>query len=515
MKCYGTLLAVLMFTGLVSQQSMAESQMWGNDVLVHQANHIYSFGMDQGCLENDTLVLVVSDSSTTSLRDSLYVYRSINNGQTWTCVDTLFSTADNERFGKVEIAALRGTSKYVFVFYMHNAKLWYLRYPYNLSGSPVSGLVSDDADVVLDFAVCQDLGGNRLYVAYLNNEPSLIFERSTDFGATWTERKDLSKIGVPISSQLSIARSMGNCLVVAGRTSNDSIYTIRNTNYGSSTAWTSGQYPSGLGSCGNPVVEWVNPVLEVGEHPTCWLFYERLVTTPNPHYVLYYHYSVNSCSTWSSGQSLEEPSNGDLFLPSLRSLKEFDASDITLGYLYRIGVEPDRVSYTYRQAGQGTLTTWPISYTGINDADHEPLSAPPPKAYTMRRTDNLINSVVLYVDTLTNGLYFDASSFVGIEEEIGYEPIKGFALNQNYPNPFNVSTAIEYSLQKDGEIQITVYNILGQRTKTLLSGHKSRGNHKITWDGTDEGGNPVVSGIYFYEMKSNQQTLINKMVLLK
>ena len=97
LKRYGLVLAVLVIAFLIPQQSVAEGQMWGNDVLVHEANHIYGFGMDQG--GKDTLVLVVSDSSTTNSEDTLYLYRSTDNGQTWNFVRAVIA-GSGLRFGK-------------------------------------------------------------------------------------------------------------------------------------------------------------------------------------------------------------------------------------------------------------------------------------------------------------------------------------------------------------------------------------------------------------------------------
>jgi hypothetical protein len=73
--------AVLLAIIVVSQPGLAEKHLWDEDVLVHQADRIYGFGMDQA--DKDTLILVVSDSSTANLIDTLYIYRSTDNGQSW------------------------------------------------------------------------------------------------------------------------------------------------------------------------------------------------------------------------------------------------------------------------------------------------------------------------------------------------------------------------------------------------------------------------------------------------
>jgi Lamin Tail Domain/FlgD Ig-like domain len=87
----------------------------------------------------------------------------------------------------------------------------------------------------------------------------------------------------------------------------------------------------------------------------------------------------------------------------------------------------------------------------------------------------------------------------------------------NYPNPFNPLTKINFNLQLEAEVSITVYNMKGQKIKTLLNELKTAGLHQIEWNGTDDDNKAVSSGLYFYEMKINQMdyTNVKKMMLLK
>lgn len=85
----------------------------------------------------------------------------------------------------------------------------------------------------------------------------------------------------------------------------------------------------------------------------------------------------------------------------------------------------------------------------------------------------------------------------------------------NYPNPFNPITQISYSLPVDGDIELTIYNIKGQKVKTLIKGKTEAGHYNITWDSTDNSGRKVSSGVYFYQLKTTQKTLHKKMLLMK
>jgi len=90
-----------------------------------------------------------------------------------------------------------------------------------------------------------------------------------------------------------------------------------------------------------------------------------------------------------------------------------------------------------------------------------------------------------------------------------------FSLGQNYPNPFNPSTAIQFSLAKGDHVKLNVYNLLGQQVKTLIDLDYPAGNHTVTWDGTDDNGARVASGIYLYRLESGGETFARKMTLLK
>ncbi len=90
-----------------------------------------------------------------------------------------------------------------------------------------------------------------------------------------------------------------------------------------------------------------------------------------------------------------------------------------------------------------------------------------------------------------------------------------FELGQNYPNPFNPSTTINYRLNQQGDVQLTVFNILGKKVKTLVNEHKIAGNYSMTWDATDETGNRVTSGLYIYKLKMGSNVHMKKMLLLK
>jgi hypothetical protein len=85
----------------------------------------------------------------------------------------------------------------------------------------------------------------------------------------------------------------------------------------------------------------------------------------------------------------------------------------------------------------------------------------------------------------------------------------------NYPNPFNPTTTIAYSLPNDGMIELTVFNIKGQLVKTLVKGEQLAGSYETVWNGKDNNGKNVSSGIYFYKLSTEDDTIMKKMLMLK
>lgn len=89
-----------------------------------------------------------------------------------------------------------------------------------------------------------------------------------------------------------------------------------------------------------------------------------------------------------------------------------------------------------------------------------------------------------------------------------------FNLSQNYPNPFNPSTTIAFDVPNGAHVGIKVYNVNGQLVKTLVDEYVEVGNHFVTWDGTDNNGNEITSGVYFYRLEAGSNLISTKRMML-
>ncbi|MGB6647354.1 MAG: FlgD immunoglobulin-like domain containing protein, partial [Bacteroidota bacterium] len=90
-----------------------------------------------------------------------------------------------------------------------------------------------------------------------------------------------------------------------------------------------------------------------------------------------------------------------------------------------------------------------------------------------------------------------------------------YALNQNYPNPFNPTTNISFSLPQQEHVKIEIYNVLGDLVKTLADQVFAPGTIAITWDGMDDNGTMVASGMYIYRLRAGSFSAAKKMAMLK
>ncbi len=109
----------------------------------------------------------------------------------------------------------------------------------------------------------------------------------------------------------------------------------------------------------------------------------------------------------------------------------------------------------------------------------------------------------------------DISISTGIEDEEDILIPTFFSLDQNWPNPFNSTTVINYSIPRQGYVRIELFNILGQTVKLLVDDWLLPGQYSISWNGRNQNGRDMASGIYFYRLTSDQSSSVRKMVLLK
>jgi hypothetical protein len=118
-------------------------------------------------------------------------------------------------------------------------------------------------------------------------------------------------------------------------------------------------------------------------------------------------------------------------------------------------------------------------------------------------------------------VYVYKNPYTAVEEEKDQLP-NGFSLRQNFPNPFNSSTIIPFTLKTQNSIfkgdihsTLVIFNILGQKIRTLVNDERMPGSYRVVWNGKDDNGKEVSSGIYFYQLKAGQFSDCKKLLLIK
>jgi flagellar hook assembly protein FlgD len=90
-----------------------------------------------------------------------------------------------------------------------------------------------------------------------------------------------------------------------------------------------------------------------------------------------------------------------------------------------------------------------------------------------------------------------------------------FDLRQNTPNPFNPSTTIAFSLPESAPVTLAIYDVNGRMVRTLVSGERAAGMHEVVWNGMDDNGRAVASGVYVYRLAAGNDVSIRRLALIR
>ena len=114
-----------------------------------------------------------------------------------------------------------------------------------------------------------------------------------------------------------------------------------------------------------------------------------------------------------------------------------------------------------------------------------------------------------------NGSIFKCDASTGFVQDSPTGKLESFFLYSNYPNPFNPVTNIKYYLNISGNAELSIYNIKGQKIRTLIKEYQTPGNYNLIWDAKNENGNQVSTGTYFYKLKIDNEIHVKRMILIK
>jgi hypothetical protein len=166
------------------------------------------------------------------------------------------------------------------------------------------------------------------------------------------------------------------------------------------------------------------------------------------------------------------------------------------------------------RSGTGTTETYGYQFTQVGNAANWTPPWPLPETNDMKYSNMALMTGATDGKPIGDLNWFGLATRVESPKQTGSLP-ENFALRQNYPNPFNPTTSITYEISKPVEVKLSIYNVHGQKVRTLVNGRKAAGSYTIQWDGRDQSGQAIVSGIYFYKLEAGAFVQTRKMLFVK
>lgn len=178
------------------------------------------------------------------------------------------------------------------------------------------------------------------------------------------------------------------------------------------------------------------------------------------------------------------------------------------GYVYR-GSETPELGAKYIYGDWLRNSIWALSYDGVNPPVNTLLTA----SFSGLSTFGLSESGEIYFAKISTGQIFRFEPTVAIDRVSEVPGV--FSLAQNFPNPFNPETQIQYTVLKPANIEVKIFNLLGQEMTTLADRRHSPGSYSVTWDSRDRFGKLAPSGIYLYRLSAGEFSETRRMVLIR
>lgn len=500
---------------------------WGTDATIAQGPTSNGISVDYDASGNIYAVRCTTYSGTANAR--VNVYKSANEGATWSYLCGFLASGGSFSFSyPVIVTGTVGTPDKLYIFYRkstNNGDIAVARYTQTGTWEGFFNIKAD-TDTISYFSACCNLGsGSRLMVAYQldkigDSTPNLYTIVSSDYGETWGGSAYISSDG----SHPDIAYGSGGytfLTYVKTAEADDEIHFGRSTSYCASGSW--GYFEALTADA------WDDDYPKVGAlhtspsaTPYVWVAYNHdYAGTGNID--LRFAYSSDGGNNWTKSRILAAATNYyemacDLWVGRNTNYTYVNACFLAyrgvsyfqrwydIYWVYLNTADPDSC-----RGRQIVNDNW-----GAYDEDGRTVCQG-----TYGDIDFGWSGVAYAGNTLDfnyQGLYFDHRQWTDVEDDItDEEAARAFALHDNYPNPFNPETRIRYSVGGNGRapVVLKVYNVLGQAVKTLVDEPKTRGSYEVVWDGRDQNGDEVASGVYFYKLEADDFVQTKKMVLVR
>jgi len=474
---------------------------WQNDVAFRNGRGFRDFSMDVSI--DDHIYVSVATNNAAPTTDSLIMYRSLDGGITWDYWTT--RTVGDGDYNKTEIMCFDSPSgdKYVLLFYTYSSGSINQRFrvvQYDQTNGTSGGSATLVDSLVLDFAVDRNYPStNYRAMAFYDSSNSIYSIRSepSSYGTVWQDKHAIGHVGRDVDLCYGIN---GSVYATYNGYNSGNLYIRENLNSADPASWStfttleSGSTDTTLQA----------EVIATREGQST-IKVQVVYTKDENNTLNLYRAEKNDGGAWSlSNPFVTFPVDTDFRYPSMYIenwggdkeihcvYKRSDA-DQNIGYKFDNGISSIWSGTVFPNDNWATGTQKPY----VAEINSEP--------------------VVVYAGWGPNTLYCDnngwVSSVTGNETGI----VKEFNLSQNYPNPFNPSTTIKYQIAnlKPQNTTLQIFNSLGQLVRTLVNTEQSQGEFSVVWNGLDNNGNAVSSGIYFYKLIHGDFVSSKKLIKLK
>jgi len=448
----------------------------------------------------------------------LMIKRSINHGETWTATDgqnqnTILGSLANPLFTP-QITQISNNKIGMIYVRQYSTTDWDIRFRSflhdNLAES-VESFVDTSIAMLKKPSIVSDYlfypTGPYIHIAYINESVSpktVVYRRSIDLGTSWFSAETIGTISNQVENEYhhtSIDLFGDNIAVAYVDRVNDHDAVKVVVSHSSGGSWLDPEIISTSRHLRNPQIRFVNEdnIIVVFEY---WYSDSDID--------VYYAYSHDSGNTFSAPQFLATSTENERF-PNVSSHKTATTgSDVYITYT----MLPDEVYV--QKASNLQYSSWenPVAIKqSINEMSTDDLNAIIVKPY-----NGVPKCAVAWTEYYTiydADVKFDAEwrGDVSVDDNITIPAVT--RLKGNYPNPFNPDTNIEFYMAEPGLVSIDIYNIRGQRIRTLVNETYESGTHRVLWNGEDEDGRSVGSGVYFYNMRSGNYIETKKMIMIK
>lgn len=463
---------------------------WSDDALVYPGT--VGSGQDFDIDEDTGEIYAIFDTDH-STNDSCYVYRSQDQGATWSFWQASHNPVGTMTDPRVRVVKDSSGQAWVCMFFIVDGTLMMRRVRTDQSAGFWETVT---ADAVMYYDVDGEVGtGGWVYVTYIPTGTGydIRFARNALSGAGWQDDQFLF-IDPEVHPYPSIAAAAGGVLGIAFI--DDRLTTFQQVRFRSSSdygsTWSASiQISNNLGV---PLRE-TAIACSHGSPATMWVF---LTYTSGGQDVLTFRYSTNGGANWNPG-GLIAGGTGDKNMPDIRANKTAPQA-VNLAFIMDSG---DSIMVC------GTTVSDPANFTTpirVNDYQATDLWAP------TAGFAHFLSTAVLYTSSAMGySLYWDWWGNVSIEVEA-----PGIATGVSCsPNPFTNMTSVSFSVEGTDPVSVSVYSITGRLVRSLVEGQcLSPGGHAVQWDGRDGSGSPVVPGVYLCRLSSGGSIATARMVMV-